>query len=113
MVGDVDRQGDEVGQEGGARQPPPLFSRGSWEPLCVARAVSVVRCVSVSMGGHAPANLASFSLHEQNGRGVRAGRAERGERSGAELHHHTIERNLAIFVARRALGREVHAVAHL
>ena len=46
---------------------------------CVLRAlwVSVVRCVSDSMGVHAPANLASFSLHKQNGWGVRAGRAER------------------------------------
>ena len=49
---------------------------------CVLRAlwVSVVRCVSESMGVHAPANLASFSLHKQKGRGVGAGRAERAER---------------------------------
>ena len=53
---------------------------------CVLRAlwVSVVRCVSESMGVHAPANLASFSLHKQKGRGVRAGRAERAERRRGE-----------------------------
>ena len=39
--------------------------------------VSVVLCVSESIGVHVPANLASFSLHKQKGRGVRAGRAGR------------------------------------
>ena len=54
---------------------------------CVLRAlwVSVVRCVSESMGCMAPANLGSFSLHKQKGRGVRAGRAERAERAERRL----------------------------
>ena len=63
------------GQEGGARQVEGL--------LCLSvspRAVGVCRSVRVRIYGRAPANLASFSLHKQNGRGVRAGRAERAER---------------------------------
>ena len=67
---------------------------------CVLRAlwVSVVLCVSESMGCMAPANLASFSLHKQNGRGVRAGRPERAERLSMP-----IQRSPTIFTDRRAL----------
>ena len=56
--------------------PGGVGSRGSPVSVGVMRAlwVSVGRCVSASMRVLAPANL-----HKQNGRGVRAGRAERAD----------------------------------